>query len=143
MVVRRNEVLGILIDSGLIEGDTTSPISVDFLNGKVSLAAGPVVIAHETGAHLLAMLMWRSPDWRHQVLEISPVLVDADTVGTYRRCLAIIEAAIHRYPAQWRKWSLGELATLGLVRPEVLGIRRRLGGGTMQSKEQAQFELSR
>jgi len=125
MVVRRNEVLGILIDGGVIKEDTSSPISVDFLNGKALLVPGPVTIAQLTGASLLVMVMRRSPDWRHQVLEISPVQVDSDNTSTFRRCLAVVEAAIRRYPGQWRGWSLAELAILGLVSPEKNGLQRK------------------
>lgn len=122
-VVKRNEVLGILIDGGVIKEDASTPISVDFLNGKALLVPGPATIAQLTDAPLLVMVMRRLTDWRHQVLEISPVIVDTDSVSTFRRCLAIVEAAIRRYPGQWKGWSLAELAILGLVSSETAGLQ--------------------
>jgi len=134
-VVRRNEILGIMIDGGVIKGDTSAPITVDFLNGRATLVPGPVAIAQLTGAALLVMVMRRSRDWRHQVLEIFPVRTDSDNADTFRRCLAIIESAIRQYPGQWRGWSLGELVILGLVSSEV--AFRRQGPSRLPLSKQA------
>lgn len=142
-VVRRNEVLGLLIDAGVLKGDTSSPISVDFLNRKATLSPGAVTIAENTGAPLLVMVMHRSTDWRHQVLEISPVQADADIMSTFRQCLATIETAIRRYPALWKKWSLSELAAYGLVQPETIGLRREELGKGVIALEKAQYQALR
>ena len=88
------------------------------------LVSGPATIAQLTGAPLLAMVFIRSADWRHQVLEISPVPVGEDSEHAFRQCLAIIETAIRRFPGQWLGWSLIELAILGLVSPAMAGVRR-------------------
>lgn len=57
-----------------------------------------------TGAKVIVGLLRRSPDWRHQVLEISdPVPVQGNPVEAFKQCLATIEATIWRYPAQWDK----------------------------------------
>jgi len=121
-VVRRNEVLGTLIDGGVIKEDSSNPISVDFLNGKALLVPGPATIAQLTGAPLFVMIMRRSPDWRHQLLEITPIRTDADTLSIFKDCLSLIESSIRRYPGQWKGWSLGELAILGLVSPDRAGL---------------------
>jgi len=83
---------------------------VDFLNGKASLLPGAIKIAQLTGARVLMMFMRRSADWRHQVLEISPPMsMEGDTVTVFRRCFAMVEAAIRRNPAHWRRWTNADL----------------------------------
>jgi hypothetical protein len=64
--------------------------------------------------------MYRTPDYRHQVLEISaPVPVGRDTATAFARCAAEVSAAIRRSPAHWVYWaSSGDLADLGLVPAE-------------------------
>ncbi len=100
-ILRRNEVLGIMLDAS---AGTARPIQVDFLNGKASFSPGAVKMAQLTGAPILTMVMHRSHDWSHQVLEISePIPIDIDTLGSFRRCLTIFEAAIRQYPAQWSR----------------------------------------
>ncbi len=103
-VLRRNEVIGIMIDSSIARKSPTRPIQIDFLNGKASLAPGAIKIAQLTGAPILVMVMHRSRDWSHQVLEISrPIPIDNDTLGSFRRCLSILEGYILRYPSQWSR----------------------------------------
>ena len=103
-VLRRNEVLGMMLDASVVPNNPARPIEVDFLNGKASLAPGAVKIAQLTGAPILMMVMHRSRDWRHQVLEISgPIPIDIDTLGSFRRCLSVLEATILQYPAQWSR----------------------------------------
>src|SRR5208337_4989654 len=97
----------------------------------------------QTGAPLLVMVMRRSNDWRHQVLEISPMQSDADIMSTFKRCLATIEIVIHRYPALWKKWSLSELAAYGLVQPEAVGLRREDLGKRLIALEKAQYQALR
>jgi lauroyl/myristoyl acyltransferase len=92
---------------------------VDFLNGKASFLPGAITLAKLTGAPVLIMLLHRSPDWRHQVLEISlPVSVDGDTQVALRRCLAVIEEAIRRNPAHWIYWRVPYLIRYGLISKE-------------------------
>lgn len=66
---------------------------------------------------MLMMFMRRSADWRHQVLEILPPLqLDGDTMTAFKRCLAVVEAAIRENPAHWYYWhGLSDLVKLGLL----------------------------
>jgi hypothetical protein len=59
------------------------------------------------------------PDYRHQLLEISPpVPLDGETATAFGRCVAAMEAAIRKNPAQWVFWhSTDDLASLGLLSP--------------------------
>jgi hypothetical protein len=81
-----------------------------------------VTLAQLTGAPLLMGFMYRTADYRHQVLEISaPVECPAgeDTAASFARCVAEVSAAIRRSPAHWVYWaSKGDLANLGLVSPD-------------------------
>jgi hypothetical protein len=63
--------------------------------------------------------MYRSADYRHQVLEISaPVPAAADTATVFARCAAEVSNAIRRSPASWVYMaSGGDLAGLGLIPP--------------------------
>jgi hypothetical protein len=66
--------------------------------------------------------MYRTADYRHQVLEISaPVQCPAeeDAATAFARCAAEVSAAIRRSPAHWVYWaSNGDLANLGLLSPD-------------------------
>jgi len=125
-LLRQNEMVGIMIDSVLRAGDPSKPVTVDFLNHKAILVPGAVVVAQITKAPLLIMLMRRSNDLRHQILEISPPIhIDEDTIGTYQRCLTVVGAAIRRYPAQWALWDSPDLVRMGLVpQPKSANVRR-------------------
>jgi len=64
--------------------------------------------------------MYRTPDYRHQVLEISaPVPMAGDTPTAFARCADEVSAAIRRRPAHWAYWpSGGDLARLGLLKTD-------------------------
>ncbi|MGD0477320.1 MAG: lysophospholipid acyltransferase family protein [Nitrososphaerales archaeon] len=124
IVLRQNEVVGIMIDDEVEPGDRSRPVPLDFLNGKALLVPGATTIAQLTGAPVLVMLMRRSVDWRHQVLEIfPPIPIEGDPVIAFRRCLALVEDAIKRYPAQWKKLKLSHLVEMGLISHEVASSR--------------------
>jgi lauroyl/myristoyl acyltransferase len=105
----------------VIPRDRSRTVPVDFLNGRALLLPGTITIARLTGAQVLMTFMYRSEDWRHQVLEISPPMpVDAgDTVAAFGRCLGVVEDAIRRHPAHWIFWRSSNLIDLGLL-PEGL-----------------------
>jgi lauroyl/myristoyl acyltransferase len=89
---------------------------VNFLNGQVRLLPGAITIAQLTGAPVLAALLFRSSDWRQQVLVISPhIPVEGDTTDALARCLAVVENAIRRHPAHWKYWRFHTLSWMGLV----------------------------
>jgi uncharacterized membrane protein len=66
--------------------------------------------------------MYRTADYRHQVLEISPPVhcpSDEDVATAFARCAAEVSAAIQRSPAHWVYWaSRDDLANLGLTAPD-------------------------
>lgn len=103
-LLRQNEFVGMLLDADVREDDPSKPLTFDFLNGKVTLAPGATAVARLTGSPVIVVLLHRSADWRHQVLDISPpIAVGSDPVTAFGRCLAPIEAAVRLYPAQWEK----------------------------------------
>jgi lauroyl/myristoyl acyltransferase len=126
MLLRQNEFVGIMIDAKVKPIFHSRPMAFDFLNGKAILVPGATTIAQLTGAPVMVVLLHRSADWRHQVLEISsPIRVEGDPVTAFKQCLALIEAAIRRYPAQWGHLFLSQLVEKGLVSPEVASLKWR------------------
>jgi phosphatidylinositol dimannoside acyltransferase len=121
-VLRANEVLTIAIDAPPLEADLPRTVQVPFLGRQARLLPGAVTLARLTGAPLLMCLMYRTADYRHQVLEISaPVQCPAgeDAATSFARCAAEVSAAIRRSPAHWVYWaSNGDLANLGLLAPD-------------------------
>jgi phosphatidylinositol dimannoside acyltransferase len=124
-VLRANEVLTIAIDAPPLEKDLARTVQVPFLGGRARLLPGAVTLARLTGAPLLMGFMYRTADYRHQVLEISPPVQcpAGDYAATaFARCAAEVSAAIRRSPAHWVYWaSNGDLANLGLISPEADG----------------------
>jgi lauroyl/myristoyl acyltransferase len=103
MALRHNELIGIMIDTFVKPSHHSKPMTIDFLNGKVTLVPGATTIAQLTGAPVMVVLLHRSADWRHQVLDISPPIhVEGDPAIAFKQCLAVVETAIRRYPAQWK-----------------------------------------
>jgi phosphatidylinositol dimannoside acyltransferase len=121
-VLRANEVLTISIDAPPLEKDLARTVEVPFLGRQARLLPGAVALARLTGAPLLMGFMYRTADYRHQVLEISaPVQCPAeeDTAMAFARCAAEVSAAIARSPAHWVYWaSTGDLDNLGLTSPK-------------------------
>jgi hypothetical protein len=66
------------------------------------------------------VFMYRTADYRHQVLEISaPVPMGGDTPTAFARCADEMSAAIRRSPAHWTYWaSSGDLARLGVLKTD-------------------------
>ena len=120
-VLRANEVLTIAIDAPPLEKDLARTVRVPFLGRRARLLPGAVALARLTGAPLLMGFMYRTADYRHQVLEISaPVQCPAeeDAATAFARCAAEVSAAIRRSPAHWVYWaSRGDLDNLGLTSP--------------------------
>jgi KDO2-lipid IV(A) lauroyltransferase len=121
-VLRGNEVLTIAIDAPPLEQDLGRTVAVPFLGGRARLLPGAVALARLTGAPLLMAFMYRTADYRHQVLEISaPVHCppEEDVPTAFARCVAEVSAAIQRSPAHWAYWaSSGDLSNLGLISPD-------------------------
>jgi lauroyl/myristoyl acyltransferase len=116
-VLRAGEVVTISIDAPPLDTDRARAIEVPFLGRQARLLPGVVTLAKLTGAPVLPCFMYRSPDYRHQVLEISaPVSMEGGTTAAFVRCAAEVSAAIRRSPAHWVYWtSPADLATLGVT----------------------------
>jgi KDO2-lipid IV(A) lauroyltransferase len=115
-VLSRNEAIFITMDAPPKSKDLERSVRLNFLNGEVTVLPGAVLIAKLTGAPLLMTLMHYSTDWRHKRLEISPPApIEGDTTTVLQPCLAFLEAAIRREPAQWRYWGTPGLIQLGLL----------------------------
>jgi phosphatidylinositol dimannoside acyltransferase len=118
--LRANEVVTISIDAPPLDSDRARAIEVPFLGRRARLMPGVVTLAQLTGAPVLMGFLYRSADYRHQLLEISPpVPVGGDTAAAFGRCAAEVSAAIQRRPAHWAYWaSTADLAKLELIPPE-------------------------
>jgi Kdo2-lipid IVA lauroyltransferase/acyltransferase len=116
-LLRKNELVATFLDAVPTEADLPRTVTVEFLGRQAQLLAGSVSIAQRTGSPVLVGLMRRSPDWRHQIFEISaPIAVEGDTTQVLRRCLAPIEQAVYGCPSLWFNWPITEdLATMNLV----------------------------
>jgi KDO2-lipid IV(A) lauroyltransferase len=117
VALRANEVVTISIDAPPVDADRTRTVEVAFLGQQARLLPGVVTLAQLTGAPVLMAFLYRSADYRHQVLEISaPVPMEGETVTAFGRCVAAVDAAIRRNPAHWAYWaSTADLASLGLL----------------------------
>ena len=115
--LRDNEVVTICSDAPPLDAERARSIEVPFLGRKAGLLPGVVSLARLTGAPVLMVFAYRSADYRHQVLEISPpVSMEGDTATAFERCVAAMDAAITAHPAEWDFWfEPGDLASLGLV----------------------------
>ena len=61
----------IAIDAPPLDNDLARTVEVPFLGRRAGLLPGAVTLAQVTGAPLLMGFMYRTADYRHQVLEIS------------------------------------------------------------------------
>ncbi len=116
-ILRSNELITIAIETPLPTADRARAMQVDFLGQRISLLPGSVSVAQFTGSPVLVMVVRRQPDWRHQILEISPLeLLDSNTETAFRQCVAVLEAPIHQHIAHWDYWgSTQNLIDLGLL----------------------------
>ena len=100
-ILRANEVITMAIDVPVSPQDRAHAVPVDFLGRQVLLLPGSVNIAQHTGSRVLVAVARRLPDWRHQVLEITPVPLDGEIETDFKRCVAMVEAPIRQSPAEW------------------------------------------
>jgi len=115
--LRANEVVTLAVDAPPLDSDRARAVEVPFLGRRAGLLPGVVTLAQLTGAPVLTSFLYRSADYRHQVLEISPpVPVGGDAATAFGRCAAAVSTAIRRSPAHWVYWaSRADLASLGLI----------------------------
>src|SRR5579863_24030 len=116
-ILRANEVIVIAIDVPVSQQDRSHAVPVDFLGRQVLLLPGSVSIAEQTGSSVLVAVAYRSPDWRHQVLEISPpVSLNGNIETAFQQCVALVEAPIRQHLALWDGClDTQALADLGLL----------------------------
>ena len=115
--LRANEVVTISSDAAPLDADLGRTVEVPLLGRRARLLPGVVTLARLSGAPVLMAFVYRSADYRHQVLEISPpVPLEGETAAAFGRCVAAMDAAIRTSPAQWIFWhSTDDLARLGLL----------------------------
>jgi len=115
--LRDNEVVTICSDAEPLDADRARAVEVPLLGRQARLLPGVVTLARLTGAPVLMAFVYRSADYRHQVLEISPpVPVQGEMATAFGRCVAAIDAAIRRSPAHWFYWlQTDDLVSLGLL----------------------------
>jgi len=116
-ILRSNELITMAVETPLPAEDRARAIPVDFLGHQMLVLTGAVSVAQLTGAQLLVMIVRRSKDWRHQIMEISPPIpLDGDTGMTVKRCMAMLEPPIRQNLAHWDFWgSTQNLVDLGLL----------------------------
>jgi lauroyl/myristoyl acyltransferase len=121
--LRANEVVTISSDAAPLLAERAGVIEMPFLGRQARLMPGVITLAQLTGAPVLMAFVHRSPDHRHQVLEISPpVPMGGGTETAFGHCAAAIDAAIRTSPAHWNFWFEPEvLARLGVL-PEAAPI---------------------
>jgi len=76
-----------------------------------------VDVAKITGSPVLALVVYRLRDWRHQVVEITPpVPLEGDTEAVFKRFMKILEAPVRQNVAYW-DWlaNTQNLVELGLL----------------------------
>lgn len=115
-ILRSNELIAMAIESPLSQEERARSIPVDFLGRQILLLPGSVTVARLTGSAVLVLVMNRRADWRHQVLEISPVPLHGDAAAAIQYCMKTLESPIHQNPACWDWWvNERDLAALGLL----------------------------
>jgi lauroyl/myristoyl acyltransferase len=117
VALHANEVVTISSDAPPLDADQARAVEMPFLGGQARLLPGVVGLAQLTGAPVLMMFVYRSADYYHQVLEISPpVSLEGKTATAFGRCVAAIDAAVKMRPAEWVYWANTEdLSNLGLL----------------------------
>jgi lauroyl/myristoyl acyltransferase len=112
-----NEVVTICSDAPPLETDRTRTVDMPLLGHQAKMLPGVVTLAKLTGAPVLMAFVYRSADYRHQVLEISPpVPVQGELETAFGHCATAMDAAIRPSLAHWYFWfETGDLARLGLL----------------------------
>ena len=129
VALRANELVTISSDAPPLDTDLARAVDVPFLGRQARLLPGVVTLAQLTGAPVLMMFIHRSPDYRHQVLEISPpVSLEGGTVTAFGRCVAAMDAAIRTQtratgstgplPMTWSAWGCSRRRRITRVTPD-------------------------
>jgi hypothetical protein len=110
-------VVTICCDPPPLAEELPRAVEVPFLGGSGWFVPGVVALAQATGAPVLMISIRRLPDYRHQVVAISPpVPMDGETTVAFERCAAAAETVIRAHPAEWDLWyNLEDLIRMGLI----------------------------
>jgi KDO2-lipid IV(A) lauroyltransferase len=100
--LRRNEIVAMLVDRGGMSGPT-----VPFFGKSVTFPEGPIKLAKETGAPIIAGFVLREKDGYRAVAE-SPIYYESSGGDAERNSeriaktvLKVFERYIRKYPDQW------------------------------------------
>lgn len=117
MPISSNQPIAIPNDATTFPADRSRTVPVDFLDRQILLVPGSIQIARLIGSAVLVVVLHRSADWRHQILEISPPIpLDGDAVTVFKRCVKVLEEPIDKNPAYWDWWGdRQDLVDLGLL----------------------------
>jgi lauroyl/myristoyl acyltransferase len=117
--LRHNEVVTITIDAAPWKNQART-VKVPFLGREAALLPGVVTLARSARAPILMTFVYRSEDYRHQVVEISPPLsMEGEPATVLGRCAAAMEAAISTNYAHWSIWAAVDgLSAIGLIPAE-------------------------
>jgi len=103
-VLRRNELIGILIDQDTRKVDG---VFVDFLGHPAYTPLGPVVLAMKTGAAIVPMAVHLKKNGRHSI-DVRPALdmkftgdLENDRIENTKLCNDVLTDFIRRHPTQW------------------------------------------
>ncbi|MGE0269481.1 MAG: lysophospholipid acyltransferase family protein [Candidatus Omnitrophota bacterium] len=104
--LRRNELLFILLDE---EAKEEAGVEVDFLNSRVTRAAGPLLFHARTGSPILPVFVVKEDRTFRIVIEealniekaLSPAENDIKNITALTR---VIESYVQKYPVQWGGW---------------------------------------
>ncbi len=101
-VLRANELITMAVETPVYPDDRARAVPVDFLGQKMLLLPGIISVAQLTGAPVLVMVVRRLPDWRNQVMEISPPLsLAGDEITVFKRLIQQLEIPVRQNPAYW------------------------------------------
>ena len=116
IILREDEAVLTTVDAEVFEEHLKRAVKVRFLKANSPVLPGPTELSTITGARLLTVFMRRSPDWRHQSLEIRPVHEKGPIA--MQEMLTSLETVIRADPAQWAYWDMRRLVPLNLFPEE-------------------------
>ncbi len=102
-VLRSNKVLALLGDRDF----TKNGLMLDFFGKSTLFPKGPAAFSYRLGSAIIPTLIVRQPDDTFRMTFEAPIYADQKkpedeaVLEASKRCAAIIESYVRRYPAQW------------------------------------------
>ena len=102
-VLKSNELLALLGDRDF----TKNGLRMDFFGRPTLFPRGPAAFSYRLGSAIIPTLITREPDNTFRMIFEEPICADRDRPEeesvreTTKRCAAIIESYVRRYPTQW------------------------------------------